>query len=130
MSVELSPHNAAATDLTELLSVRLRPRRRMVGRSRTRSPDRNPPDRNLEERMTMASAASPASARLRARRAEEREFRLLYAVSFGFFLVVVAAVRLLPRPWRPQLVGAGGDRSIIAEAKAAASIAIPFAFMG
>jgi len=125
MSVELSPHNPAATDLTELLRGLLRARRHMAGHARARTFDCN-----LEDRMTLVSAASPASARLRARRAEEREFRLLYAVSFVFFLVVVAAVRLLPRPWRPRLVGSGADRSIIAEAKAAASIAIPYAFMG
>ncbi|MBZ8132205.1 hypothetical protein [Afifella sp. IM 167] len=60
---------------------------------------------------------------------EERDFRLIYWVSFSFFLVVCVFARLLPPQWRPFPPGPNGRRSVIDEARAAANTTIPFAFM-
>lgn len=63
----------------------------------------------------------------RARR-DERAFRLIYAVSFLLFLLVAIFARLLPRPWRPRLLGASGRSSVVGEAKTMANLATPYAF--
>jgi hypothetical protein len=60
-----------------------------------------------------------------ARKAPALEFRLLLALAFCVFLVTETASRLMPRR-----AGAGPRRSILAEARAAASRTIPLAFMG
>lgn len=73
----------------------------------------------MEERMH--------SARMRARRAEEREFRMLLRIGFAFFLILITLRRLMPWTWKrreqPHL-------SIIAEARRAANTTIPYAFHG
>jgi hypothetical protein len=66
------------------------------------------------------SSRSPA----RSRKDEALEYRLLYALSFGLFLLAAVAARLVPFARRP------GGRSIVGEARLAASTCIPFAFMG
>ncbi len=62
------------------------------------------------------------------RSATERQFRLIYWVGFGYFLVVAIAMRFLPKSRRPTLPGLAGSRSVIGEAKALTSTFIPFAF--
>ncbi|WP_051630750.1 hypothetical protein [Afifella pfennigii] len=60
---------------------------------------------------------------------EERDFRLIFMVSFVFFLVVSVFARLLPPHWRPFPPGPNGPRSVIEDARVAANTTIPFAFM-
>lgn len=64
------------------------------------------------------------------RRETAWEFRLIYAASFAFFLAAGIVARALPSHWRPKPVGAAGGKSVFGEAKAAASIVVPLAFMG
>ena len=64
------------------------------------------------------------------RRSDEMEFRLIFIVSFVFFLIAAAVTRCLPRKWSLVPPGPDGRRSIIREAKMAADSAVPFAFMG
>lgn len=66
----------------------------------------------------------------RARQAELWQFRLIFMMAFFIFLVVAIIARLLPRQWRPGSAGELSHKSIIDEAKAAASTVVPFAFMG
>jgi hypothetical protein len=66
----------------------------------------------------------------RLRKDEAKEFRLLFVVGFAIFLMVGVVTRLLPSHWRPHPPGPEGFRSIVSEAKAAANMFIPFAFMG
>lgn len=73
--------------------------------------------------------ATTSSPTLRLRERAEREFRLLFAVCFMFFLVVAVAARLLPRRWRPFPPGPRGARSIFGDARAAANTSIPFVYM-
>jgi hypothetical protein len=62
------------------------------------------------------------------RSATARQFRLIYWVGFGYFLMVAIAMRFLPKSRRPSLPGLTGRRSVIAEARALTSTFIPFAF--
>lgn len=64
------------------------------------------------------------------RREEAWEFRLLYAVSVAIFLVAGIVARVLPDTWRPHPPGPSGSGSLFGEAKAAAGVFVPFAFMG
>lgn len=75
-----------------------------------------------------ALATHPVSL-TKVRREKAREFRLILAVAFVWFLLVVCVARLLPRAWRPSLPSTGGRRSVIGEAKALAGTFVPFAFM-
>jgi hypothetical protein len=72
------------------------------------------------EAQMVKSSGSPA----RIRKEEALEYRLLYALSFGLFLLAAAAARVVPFGRRH------GGLSIVGEAKLAASTCIPFAFMG
>lgn len=78
----------------------------------------------------MAIASEPrAGEMMKLRRREVLEYRLIFFLSFAFFLVAVLVARLVP--WSSQRVRPGfkGHRSIISEARAAAHTCIPFAFM-
>lgn len=72
------------------------------------------------EAQMLRSSGSPT----KARKEEALEYRLLYAVSFGLFLLAALVARALPFGRRP------GGPSIVGEARTAASTCIPFAFMG
>jgi hypothetical protein len=63
------------------------------------------------------------------RRSDAIEYRAIYAVAFAFFLLAAAAHRLIPVRWRPNLDPSGKSRTVIAEARSAASNSVPFAFM-
>ncbi len=78
----------------------------------------------------MADRTRARSTSLRMRRVDEREYRLLMAVGFPFFLLATVIARLLPSRWGARPPEAAPGRSIFAEARTAASIAIPFAFRG
>jgi hypothetical protein len=89
---------------------------------------RSSPPVSFGEMAKMLKPSSPPSAS--SRREETWEFRLLFVVSFVTFLVAGIVARALPGPWRPHPPGPQGYKSIFGEAKAAASIFVPFAFMG
>ena len=60
---------------------------------------------------------------------DTRAYRWMARLFFVLFFVVALASRLLPRSWRP-LSRAGTERSLFAEARRAANLYTPFAFMG
>jgi hypothetical protein len=66
----------------------------------------------------------------RAKNAEGREFRAIYLAAFVLFLAAVVVTRFLPPKWRPWPPSADRARSVLAEARAAASAFVPFAMMG
>ncbi len=66
---------------------------------------------------------------LAGRTRDARAFRLLYAAIFTIFLAVALVARLLPRTWDPIERRPGGRRSVVAEARYAASVAVGYAFM-
>lgn len=70
------------------------------------------------------------AARLRSRRAEEREFHMMLRIGIAFFVVAIALRRMMPWTW--TLSGRSGPQrqSILKEARQAAHNTIPFAFMG
>jgi hypothetical protein len=72
--------------------------------------------------------AERRSLRLKARRATEREYRLVSSVAFVIFLAVATFARLLPGRLRARVTGAEG-RSILADARAMTANTIPIAFM-
>ncbi len=72
--------------------------------------------------------ASLSPSRLRARQEDRLMFRLLFAVSFPFFLVTTIAVRVIGSD--AGFAAGGKSLSILGQARAAADAAIPYAFMG
>ncbi|MBO0903095.1 hypothetical protein [Jiella sonneratiae] len=62
-------------------------------------------------------------------RAEQQEYRLVYAVTFPIFLAVALVSRLVPARLRPTQFGHGGLFAVFRDAKAAANAVLPFAFM-
>ncbi len=71
--------------------------------------------------------AERRSLRLKARKATEREYRLVSTFAFGIFLVVAVLARLLPPRLRARVTGAEG-RSILADARVMTANTIPIAF--
>jgi hypothetical protein len=61
---------------------------------------------------------------------EARQFRRIFFVTVIVFVPAIVVARLLPRSMRPWGSERGEQRSVIAEAKAAANAFLPFAFMG
>lgn len=61
-------------------------------------------------------------------RKDERQFRLVYAVTLGVSLVAVVMTRL--SPWSHRSQADEVHRSIIDEAKARTGRIVPFFFMG
>lgn len=76
----------------------------------------------------MMQASFPMSASPRSR-GGEGESRLIFAVCFAIFLPVALLARAVPG-WRPGPLGPAGARSVVGEARAAAAMIVPFAFMG
>ncbi|MEO1089941.1 MAG: hypothetical protein AAFX81_04880 [Pseudomonadota bacterium] len=78
----------------------------------------------------MTAIATSMGSPARLRRDKAREFRLILAVAFLYFLVVSVVARLLPQALRPALPDGGNRRrSVIGDAKALAGTFVPFAFM-
>lgn len=75
----------------------------------------------------MVYAMKARSSSPRPRRGEEGQYRFLMAVSFAVFLIGALLARLVPARWRKSQ--GREQRSVIAEARAAAQTTIPFAFM-
>lgn len=65
---------------------------------------------------------------MRFRKNEERDYRLVYAGSFIFFLLIALALRWVPSAWMP-LPRSGNRRTTLGDAKALANVTIPYAFM-
>ncbi|MEM6617013.1 MAG: hypothetical protein AAF619_10815 [Pseudomonadota bacterium] len=63
------------------------------------------------------------------REAEEREYRVMYALALWVCLWLVLFARVLPRSLRPEMLSSPRPQSIWADAKAAASLTVSFAFM-
>lgn len=77
----------------------------------------------------VASAAQEAMVeRRRARKAAEREYRMITAAAFPAFLVVAAAARLMPTDLRRKVCGVE-HRTVMGDARAMVAAAIPMAFM-
>ena len=72
--------------------------------------------------------ARPDFTRRRRQLGDEREFRVLVALTFPIFLVLVLTSALVGK--RQPAQTENGRLSILAEAKAAASTAIAIGFMG
>ncbi len=75
-----------------------------------------------------ALAARTNDERQRRRSSDEREFRLLVALTFPIFLIIVLGSTLAGK--RPKTEGTEAKASIFTQVKTAASTAIAFAFMG
>jgi hypothetical protein len=60
---------------------------------------------------------------------DARQYRWMFVFCFAVFLAVALVSRLLPRRLRPLRGAAGDQRSVIAEARAAANAVLPFVFM-
>jgi hypothetical protein len=60
---------------------------------------------------------------------EAMNYRLIFAAAFAAFLLEAIARRMLVRLSRIS-TESGGEKSVIAEARAAACKYVPFAFMG
>lgn len=60
---------------------------------------------------------------------ERIEFRLIYAVVFLIFFCIAVVKRLAPWKWRSEPRSLSGHRSVVGEAKSAASASVPYAFM-
>lgn len=73
--------------------------------------------------MSFASVSRPPSV------SDEQQYRLIYAATFPFFLAAAACGRAARRMAGRKPV-AGAPRSLVAEARAAGSNALLFAFLG
>ena len=62
-------------------------------------------------------------------RAEQQEYRIVYAVTYPIFLCVALVSRLLPVRLRPTPSENTGVLAVFRDAKAAANSVLPFAFM-
>lgn len=67
--------------------------------------------------------------RARRMKTEAWEYRLLMALGTLYFLFIVAAMRVVPRQWRPDCLGGRSGGSVIDDARTAASITVGYAFM-
>jgi hypothetical protein len=74
------------------------------------------------------SWASHREPREAARRATEREYRLVSGVAYAVFLPVAAAARLMPAHLRIRLCGTACGRSVLGDARAMAESSISIAF--
>lgn len=71
-----------------------------------------------------------SGSRLRVRASERRQYRVILASTFLFFLTAALIARVLPKSWQPASdAAASGHRSILVEARALADSVLPFAFM-
>ncbi len=78
------------------------------------------------ETVEMAHASVSA---LRLRTETAREFRLIYALAFVYFLPIALVARFLPSHYRSCGTTKPARRSVIDEARATAGALVPFAFM-
>ena len=62
-------------------------------------------------------------------RADQQEYRVVYAVTYPIFFTAALVSRLLPPRLRPTPFEKGGFLSVFRDAKAAANSVLPFAFM-
>ena len=65
----------------------------------------------------------------RADKSERLQFRLIYAVVFLLFFFVAVMKRLLPWTWLSMSRSLANRRSVVGEARSAASASVPFAVL-
>lgn len=86
-----------------------------------------PAGSKLYETWVASAAETTIGERRKARRAAERDYRLITATAFPVFVAIATLARLLPREARVKLTG--GRRTVLADARAMVAATIPFAFM-
>jgi|GEM_PF-3356420 len=77
-----------------------------------------------------ASETASVTGRRPSRSQDLREFRALYLMCLVLFLPAAIVARVLPARWRPWPPTDRHSRSVLDEARAAASAFVPFAMMG
>jgi hypothetical protein len=80
----------------------------------------------LYDTWVASAAEATIDERRKARRAAERDYRLVSAAAFPVFLAIATLARLLPREARVKLCG--GRRSILGDARAMVASTISIAF--
>lgn len=80
------------------------------------------PDRGVPARAVKSSEKS--------RHKDKVEYRLIFAAAFLVFLLASAIERLSPSRWSERADAAQARKSVVAQAKESASIAVGYAFMG
>lgn len=68
--------------------------------------------------------------RLESRARDRAEYKMIFAMSFAFFLVLTALARLISLVQVPFRGPLRPRKSIVAEAREAADSVLPYAFMG
>jgi len=72
--------------------------------------------------------AKTISGSMRLLRQKKREFSLLFAVCFGFFLVAAVIGRVLPGAWKRAVENGQKRHNVCAEALASAHTFLPFVY--
>ena len=89
------------------------------------------PSLHAERRSADMPTTTIPTRRASARQADTREYRLICAVAFLFFLPIVTIAHLMPRGFRERMIGSReAGRSVFADARAMVANTIPYAFMG
>ena len=60
---------------------------------------------------------------------DRRKFKLLFRLTFAFFLLYALLGRLMPASWRPATSRHGAKESLIEEARRVANTVLPFVFV-
>jgi hypothetical protein len=76
------------------------------------------------------TAESSRRSLARYRRGETLEYRVIYGTAFPAFLAGAIVERLLPSHWRRRADGQDVSRSVVAQARHAASTCAAYALMG
>ena len=92
------------------------------------TPAASPVGSKLYETWVASAAQEAMLERRRARKAAEREYRMITAAAFPAFLAVAAAARLMPEELRRKVCGVE-HRTVLGDARAMVAAAIPMAFM-
>ena len=80
--------------------------------------------------MSLSAVPSPRLARENARRADQRDYRLLYTLTSPLFFTIASLSFLLPRALASKLSGLDVHGSVFARARELANNTLPYTFMG
>lgn len=72
--------------------------------------------------------AKTISSSMQLLRQKKREFSLLFAICFAFFLVAAVIGRVVPRAWQRAVENGNRRHNIVAEALASANTFLPFVY--
>lgn len=75
-------------------------------------------------------SAQPARSNDKSRHKDRVEYRLIFAAAFLVFLLASAIERLAPSRWSEKAAATAPRKTVVAQAKESASIAVGYAFMG